>query len=163
MLHLDNPLSAPTLCLTPFQRGDNYPDTGGYRRDKEIANQIIGTRRHIDIPITVLTPEGKKRVTDYETYANLVLSIPLPECHDRFRLCFGTARKLLVIAWTEIASGQDMAHAIELGRFSAFTALDATIGKHKDYKNKPMTIWNDNGALKQGSSSSANVQKKMLC
>ena len=29
MLHLDNPLSAPTLCLTPFQRGDNYPDTGG--------------------------------------------------------------------------------------------------------------------------------------
>ena len=29
MFHLDNPLSAPTLRLTPFQRGDNYPDTGG--------------------------------------------------------------------------------------------------------------------------------------
>ncbi|WP_206743713.1 hypothetical protein, partial [Acidithiobacillus thiooxidans] len=27
---LDNPLSAPTLHLTPFQRGDNYPDTGGW-------------------------------------------------------------------------------------------------------------------------------------
>ncbi len=29
MLHLEYPLSTPTLRLTPFQRGDNYPDTGG--------------------------------------------------------------------------------------------------------------------------------------
>ena len=28
MLHIDQ-LSAPGLCLAPFQRGDNYPDTGG--------------------------------------------------------------------------------------------------------------------------------------
>ncbi|MHB1494570.1 MAG: hypothetical protein ACYCR3_09565 [Acidithiobacillus sp.] len=34
MFHLDNPLSAPTLRLTPFQRGDNYPDTGGRRRSE---------------------------------------------------------------------------------------------------------------------------------
>jgi hypothetical protein len=29
MLHLEYPLSTPTLRLTPFQRGDNYADTGG--------------------------------------------------------------------------------------------------------------------------------------
>ncbi|MBU2738293.1 hypothetical protein [Acidithiobacillus concretivorus] len=108
-----------------------------YRRDKEIAEQIIGVKRHIDIPIIVLTPEGKREVADFETYSNLILSIPLPNPHDRFGGCFGVARKALLIAWTEIASGQDMAHAIELGRFSAFAALDATIEKHTRYKEKP--------------------------
>ena len=32
MLHLEYPLSTPTLRLTPFQRGDNYADTGGHRQ-----------------------------------------------------------------------------------------------------------------------------------
>lgn len=108
-----------------------------YRRDKEIAAQIIGIKSHIDTPIIVLTPEGMREVADFDAYSSLVLSIPLPNPHDRFGECFGVARKALLIAWTEIASGQDMAHAIELGRFSAFAALDATIEKHKDYKNQP--------------------------
>lgn len=108
-----------------------------YRRDKEIAKQIIGIKRHIDTPIIVLTPEGMREVADFETYSNLILSIPLPNPHDRFGECFGVARKALLIAWTEIASGQDIAHAIELGRFSAFAALDATIEKHTIYKKKP--------------------------
>ena len=109
-----------------------------HRRDKEIAAQIIGIKRHIDAPIIVLTPEGMREVADFDTYNSLVLSIPFPNQHNCCPAkCFGIARKLLVIAWTEIASGQDMAHAIELGRFSAFAALDATIEKHPDYKNKP--------------------------
>lgn len=108
-----------------------------YRRDKEIAQQIIGTKRYIDKPIIVLTPMGMRKVGDFETYSNLILSIPLPNPHDRLGECFGVARKVLLIAWTEIASGQDMAHAIELGRFSAFAALDATIEKHPDYKKQP--------------------------
>ena len=38
MLHLEYPLSAPTLRLTPFQRGDNYPDTGGTVTKKEVKH-----------------------------------------------------------------------------------------------------------------------------
>ncbi len=77
-----------------------------------------------------------QKVADFDTYNSLVLSIPLPNPHGRFGGCFGVARKALLIAWTEIASGQDMAHTIELGRFSAFAALDAAIEKHTSYKNK---------------------------
>ncbi|WP_226842750.1 Crp/Fnr family transcriptional regulator, partial [Acidithiobacillus thiooxidans] len=39
-LHLDNPLSAPTLHLTPFQRGDNYPDTGGEQRPQSMRQML---------------------------------------------------------------------------------------------------------------------------
>ena len=44
MFHLDNPLSAPTLRLTPFQRGDNYPDTGG-----SVTCYDKKTRNHVNI------------------------------------------------------------------------------------------------------------------
>ena len=108
-----------------------------HRRDEEIAAQIIGIKRRLDTPILVRTPEGTQKVADFDTYNSLVLSIPLPNPHGRFGECFGVARKALLIACTEIASGQDVAHSIELGRFSAFAALDAAIEKHTSYKNKP--------------------------
>ena len=124
-----------------------------HRRDKEIAAQIIGIKRRLDAAILVRTPEGSHTVADFDTYNNLVLSIPFPnQQNSRPAKCFGIARKLLVIAWTEIASGQDMARAIELGRFSALSALDAAIEKHPDYKNKPEDFsgqWGFKARLKQ--------------
>jgi hypothetical protein len=109
-----------------------------HKRDKKILTQIIGIKRRLDSTILVLTPEGIQKVADFDAYNRLVLSIPFPNQHAwPPAKCFGIARKLLVIAWTEIASGQDMAHAIELGRFSACAALDATIEEHTNYKNKP--------------------------
>ncbi len=49
MLHLDNPLSAPTLRLTPFQRGDNYPDTGGPRAIVSLSANLQAARVQNDI------------------------------------------------------------------------------------------------------------------
>jgi len=104
------------------------------RRDKKIAAQIIGTKRRLDTPIEVQTPEGTQKVANFDAYKSLVLAIPLPNPSGRFGGCFGIARKLLLIAWTEIASGLDITHAVELGLFSAFAALDATLEKHDSCK-----------------------------
>jgi hypothetical protein len=105
-----------------------------HRRDEDIAAQFIGSARRLDTPIEVHTPEGICQVSDYDAYKNLVFSIPLPNSHSHFVDCFGVARKLLLVAWYEIASGLDITHAIEIGRFSAFAALDATLENHNSYK-----------------------------
>lgn len=106
------------------------------RRDGEIIKQTVGVKRRLSNPIMVRTPVGQREIVDFDDYYALVLSIPLPDRNDRLRECIGAARKVLLIAWTEIASGQDIAHAMELGRFSAFAALDAVIEVHPQYKKE---------------------------
>lgn len=121
------------------------------RRDVEIVKRIIGVQRRLSIPIVVRTPEGEREVLDFDDYAQMILSTPLPDRHGRYKECFGAARRALLTAWTEIASGQDVAHGIELGRFSAFAALDAAIEHHPDYEKKPANfkgkVWGFTGRL----------------
>ena len=107
------------------------------RRDTQIVKSIVGVQRRLAAPISVLTPYGDRAVVDFDDYAKLILSIPLPDGDPRYKECFGAARRALLIAWTEIASGQDVAHGIELGRFSAFAALDAAIERHPKYDKRP--------------------------
>ena len=121
------------------------------QRDKEIVKNIVGVQRRLGAPISVLTPAGSRAVVDFDDYAQLILSIPLPDRDPRYKECFGAARRALLIAWTEIASGQDVAHGIELGRFSAFAALDAAIEHHPNYKKIPANFtgkaWGFTGRL----------------
>ena len=123
--------------------------TQSKRRDAEVVKQIVGVRRRLSNPIMVLTPEGQKEAVDFDGYSALVLSIPLPDREDRYKECVGAARKALLIAWTEIASGQDIAHAIELGRFSAFAALDAAIGRHPDFEDGQTKPWGFKARLRK--------------
>lgn len=117
------------LAILALMRSNN--------RWKSEVEQIVGIRRHIDKSIKVLTPLGNQEVADFDSYSKLILAIPIPSHDDRLKDCIGIARKIALIGWTEISSGQDMVHAIELGRFSAFAALDATIEKNENYKKQP--------------------------
>ena len=107
------------------------------RRDKKIIKSIVGVQRRLRAPVTILTPSGVCAIDDFNDYATLILSIALPDQNPRYKEGVGVARRALLIAWTEIASGQDVAHIIELGRFSAFAALDAAINAHPNYKKQP--------------------------
>ena len=122
------------------------------QRDKEIVKNIVGVQRRLGAPISVLAPSGNRAVDDFNDYAKLILSIPLPDRNPRYKEGVGVARRALLIAWTEIASGQDVAHVIELGRFSAFAALDATIEHHPSYETRPPNFegkaWGFSGRLK---------------
>ena len=107
------------------------------KRDANIVSSIVGTRRQLDAPIAVRIPDCERTITTFDDYAQIVLAIPLPGITTRQTECFAAARGMLLTAWMEIASGRSLAHSVELGRFSAFTALDATLEAHPNYKDKP--------------------------
>lgn len=108
------------------------------KRDAEILAGLVGTRRQLDAPIIVLTPEGERVVTVFEDYVQVVLAIPLPDAAPRQTEGFAAARGMLLIAWMEIASERSLNHSVELGRFSALAALDAAIEAHPNYKTRPV-------------------------
>lgn len=106
------------------------------RRNAEIVTNIVGARHKLNTAITLLTPNGEQAVESFSEYAQVILSIPMPAQKLRQYECFGAGRGMLLLAWMEIASGRAMSQAVELGRFSAIAALDASIEAHPKYKNK---------------------------
>ena len=44
------------------------------------------------------------------------------------------ARGMLIVAWTEISSGQEVTAGVEMANFFAFAALDAMLEEHPDYE-----------------------------
>ena len=73
MLHIDQ-LSPPGLCLAPFQRGDNYPDTGGgveqlweeasSRNLKEFASALTRSEKKIRSSALLIDPEHYQEIMD---------------------------------------------------------------------------------------------------